>query len=409
MLTLISLIGATPVAAQTRDDVDRAKAERDEIRDDAADVAGRIDALDDEATDLAVKLDLLDITINVAESRLDVATAQVAATQADIAAIATEVAELEALRSDLEAIIVESAITQYVGGHQQAQATVFSAQDPIEWSLRQGLYSIVVTNVTTTQDQLRVVDAHLAAAQTSALDLGAAAEKELADLATITAETEAAREAQTDILLQVQERLNRRLAEAEALAAVDAELSAQIRSGEEEIARRLAVAEALARKRQREKEAAEQQQGSDEVAEPSGPSGSDRIARPDEIVNVRGINIHQSIADQLLNLINAAEVAGIIIGGSGWRSTEHQIELRIQNCGSSDYLIFDAPAEACSPPTARPATSNHEAGLAVDLTAGGRAIVNRNSAEFQWLATNAPNYGFYNLWSEPWHWSIDGR
>ena len=28
---------------------------------------------------------------------------------------------------------------------------------------------------------------------------------------------------------------------------------------------------------------------------------------------------------------------------------------------------------------------------------------------FQWLAANAPSYGFYNLWSEPWHWSIDGR
>lgn len=406
-MTLVALAGSSPVGAQTQEDVDRAKTDRQDVREDAADVAGRIDALDDEAADLAIKLDLLDITINVAESRLEVATAQVSATQADIAAVAAEIADLEAVRSDLESVIVESAITQYVGGHQQAQATVFSAEDPMEWSLRQGFYSIVVSDVTAIQDQLRVVNAHLVAAQTTALDLGAAAEKDLADLARVRTDTEAARQAQTDVLIQVQVRLDRRLSEAEALAAIDVELSAEIRRGEEEIARRLAVADALARIRQREKDAAEQRANGS--AEPTRPSGSNMIARPDEIANVRGINIHQSIAEQLLNLINAAEADGIIIGGSGWRSTEHQIELRMQNCGGTDYLIFDAPAEACSPPTARPATSNHEAGLAMDLTAGGRAIIDRNSREFQWLATNAPNYGFYNLWSEPWHWSIDGR
>ena len=407
LVTLVALAGSSPLGAQTQQDVDRAKTDRQEAREDATDVASRIDALDDEAGDLAVKLDLLYITINIAESRLEVATAQVSATQADIAAVATRIADLEAVRSDLESIIVESAITQYVGGHQQAQATVFSAEDPMEWSLRQGLYNIVVSRVTTIQDQLRVINAHLTEAQTTALDLGAAAEKDLADLARVRTDTEAARQTQTDVLLQVQERLDRRLSEAEALAAIDVELSAEIRRGEEEIARRLAVAQALTRKRQREKAAAEQR--AEDSAEPTGPRGSDMIARPDEIVNVRGINIHQSIAEQLRNLINAAEADGIIIGGSGWRSTEHQIELRIQNCGGSDYLIFDAPAEACSPPTARPATSNHEAGLALDLTADGRAIVDRNSREFQWLVTNGPNYGFYNLWSEPWHWSVDGR
>ena len=50
----------------------------------------------------------------------------------------------------------------------------------------------------------------------------------------------------------------------------------------------------------------------------------------------------------------------------------------------------------------------HERGLAVDLTVGGRAITSRSSPAFRWLAANAARYGFFNLPSEPWHWSVNG-
>jgi hypothetical protein len=51
----------------------------------------------------------------------------------------------------------------------------------------------------------------------------------------------------------------------------------------------------------------------------------------------------------------------------------------------------------------------HERGLAVDFTCdGGGAIGSHDSPCFQWLAEHGEDYGFYNLPSEPWHWSANG-
>lgn len=60
------------------------------------------------------------------------------------------------------------------------------------------------------------------------------------------------------------------------------------------------------------------------------------------------------------------------------------------------------------PPTARPGQSMHERGLAVDFTSGGGTLT-RGSAAFAWMKANAGQYGFYNLPSEPWHWSTNGN
>lgn len=406
-LVAVALLGGVaPLQAQTQADVDEARAERDQVRSEADAVAGRIDALGDEADELGRKLDVLAITINAAESRLEVAATTAAATRADLEAVEADIAELQRVKADLEQVVVDTAVTEYIGGTKQAQATVLSSDDPVRWSLRQGLYSFVVTDITSLQDQLRVIDAQLTAAQADAQALAQQAADEEQAVEAIAREASAARATHADVLGQVRVRMDRRLAEAESLAAIDEQLSEEIRAGEAEIARRVALAEEL--ERQRRAEAGETDSGTDNGT-PEGPSGSDIIARPEDIVSVRGIEVHFSIASNLENLLGQAEADGIILAGTGWRSTERQIELRMQNCGTTDYLIFDAPAEACFPPTARPATSNHEAGLAVDFTANGFAVIDRNSSGFLWLAANAPRYGFYNLWSEPWHWSVDGR
>jgi LAS superfamily LD-carboxypeptidase LdcB len=62
-------------------------------------------------------------------------------------------------------------------------------------------------------------------------------------------------------------------------------------------------------------------------------------------------------------------------------------------------------ASACRPPTAKPGTSQHEVGLAIDFS----NCSSRSSACFQWLAGNAARFGFHNLPVEPWHWSTTGR
>jgi LAS superfamily LD-carboxypeptidase LdcB len=107
-------------------------------------------------------------------------------------------------------------------------------------------------------------------------------------------------------------------------------------------------------------------------------------------------------------MLGAASDAGLTLCGSGYRSPEEQIQLRIAHCGSSQYAIYEMPSGQCSPPTARPGSSNHEQGLAVDFNCGGSLIESQGNPCFVWMDSHAADYGFYNLASEPWHWSNDG-
>lgn len=124
---------------------------------------------------------------------------------------------------------------------------------------------------------------------------------------------------------------------------------------------------------------------------------------------VRGIVVATSIAGNVSSMLAAADAAGLSISGSGYRDPQRQIELRRAHCGPTNYDIYERPASQCSPPTARPGTSMHEKGLALDLTCSGALIRSRSDRCFVWLAANAARYGFYNLPSEPWHWSTNGN
>ena len=95
--------------------------------------------------------------------------------------------------------------------------------------------------------------------------------------------------------------------------------------------------------------------------------------------------------------------------GYGYRDINAQIQLRRQNCGTSDYAVWYAPADSCRPPTARPGYSMHERGLAIDFQSNGSFINSRSNPGYIWLAANAGRFGFFNLPSEPWHWSVTGR
>jgi LAS superfamily LD-carboxypeptidase LdcB len=124
---------------------------------------------------------------------------------------------------------------------------------------------------------------------------------------------------------------------------------------------------------------------------------------------VRGITVHADIAGALDAMLGAAAAGGVVLGGHGYRDPAAQVALRRAHCGPSTYAIYEMPASQCRPPTAIPGSSMHERGLAVDLTVNGSAITSRDSAAFRWLAANAARFGFYNLPSELWHWSVNGR
>ncbi len=117
------------------------------------------------------------------------------------------------------------------------------------------------------------------------------------------------------------------------------------------------------------------------------------------------IRVHRSVVDAVTAMVVAAAADGVVLDGYGWRTVESQVSLRHAHCGSSPEQVYLAPASSCSPPTARPGSSMHERGLAVDFSNCGV----RSTACYQWLSEHAHRFGFFNLPSEPWHWSVNGN
>lgn len=132
-----------------------------------------------------------------------------------------------------------------------------------------------------------------------------------------------------------------------------------------------------------------------------------------ELVTVEGITVAAELGPPLEQLLADARDDGIELSGWGWRSTQRQAELRRIN-GCPD--VATSPASACRVPTARPGSSQHESGLAVDFTWQGETLCYplsasrcRGNKAFDWLAANAHRYGLQVLPSEAWHWSTTGR
>ncbi|WP_433795997.1 D-alanyl-D-alanine carboxypeptidase family protein [Actinoplanes sp. CA-252034] len=123
-----------------------------------------------------------------------------------------------------------------------------------------------------------------------------------------------------------------------------------------------------------------------------------------DTTNVYGTTVHKNVAFAFKRMIDDARADGVVMSGGGFRTKERQIELRTIN-GCPD--VWTAPASSCRVPTAIPGRSLHELGLAVDVTSGGRTLT-RKSKAFAWMSAHAADYGFVNLPSEAWHWSITG-
>ena len=121
--------------------------------------------------------------------------------------------------------------------------------------------------------------------------------------------------------------------------------------------------------------------------------------------------MHRCLAESVRRLANDASGAGIPLGATGWyRSYQRQVELRREHCGPTYYDIYEKPSSECNPPTARPGSSMHERGLAIDFDCfDGQGGVQQGDVCFNWLSANASRYGLYNLPSEAWHWSTNGH
>ena len=361
------------------------RAEQERVRREKAAAAEQLNSLKATAKEVQDALAVLDENLRQEEAALEAAQKSVA----------TEERAAENLRklqqvatgklAQLDRILIDSAIDAYMRPPFEGDLFSMSSSDINEALRKQALFDLTNTKNRDAADQVKGLRADLVRLEAERNAAIARAQQARADVEARVTVVDAARAQHQKMVDLADERVDHALGELRSLERLDKQLAAQI----EAEARALAAAAERARR------------ASNPIQPFTPPANSD-------LVVVNGIVVHKSIATNLRNLLAAADNAGIDLGGSGYRDNSGQIDLRRQNCGPTPYDIFQKDPFQCRPPTARPGSSNHERGLAIDFTSNG-AVLSRSSKAYQWMAANAGKYGFYNLPSEPWHWSSDGK
>ena len=366
------------------------QARRKQVQEQRARLASQVDVL--KASDAQVERALDDLESNVrAQESKAASTRQAADVAARGAADALQqerrtADELKSLRTAMRRV----AVNAYVMGPTETLALALDSESVAEMETKRYLLDVALGRSGDLADQLQATAEDLAQRRKAADEAQKRAVAKRREAEASLAAVKAAQDKQQQIAASVDERVDRALAEAASLAALDSQLAAEISKRQEALTRRV-------------------------VAAPARPGA---VARPVlasrrvdgvSLTTVRGITVASEIAGRLSDLLAAADADGVPLSGSGYRSSSSQVALRQANCGSSDYAVYEMSPSSCRPPTARPGASMHERGLAVDFTYGGRIISSRSSPGFAWLARNASRFGFYNLPSEPWHWSTNGQ
>ena len=422
VLAVPSANGAGKSSAQLRKDkaaleqqVRQLGKERDVFQKEILSHAQVIDTATAEVSE--VEQALADLELLVAEQRDDVTRAERALEGAVLAVTAAErkSGELADQQTTLKAKVNDLALQTYIGRDSTIEGSFGLARtgDIYKAARVQTLIGAAFGDINNTSDRLRALQIDTQVA-TKALNEAAVRRELLQSEAEV--QLEQLLEAvglQARVVLEAEERLEVRLYEAAALAELDAELAKEIEAENKNLSRVIKAEKAKRQEEERLRREAERKRREAEEARQRrllGIAGAPTSINFDrsELSTVWGIRVHESIADKLLALLKASSRDGIRLGGGGYRSSTSQIALRRAHCGTSNWAVYSKPSYQCRPPTARPGASMHERGLAVDFTQNGRALWS-NTSGYRWLKRNAAKYGFRNLPSEPWHWSVNGR
>ena len=385
----IAVAGVSPVGAASTDAKTRElEQKRREVERKRAAAAAEIDVLRASDDKLERALTALNANVRSQEARVASARQAEAAAVAESARLRDEAARTTARLGELRGQLKSVAVDAYIHGPSGSLEAALAAKDLQEATKRQQLLDVVGDKQTDLADELRAAEEDLAI-QRQAADVAAqkaqgrkqALQARLSDLKVDLA-------SQERVAGDLEDRLDARLGEAEALASLDQQMAAQIKARQAQLAKLVAARPPAPR-------------ASRSTTRVTGVSGG--------LATVRGITVAASLAPQLAALLDAADADGMSFGGGGYRDPAAQIATRQANCGTSNYDIYEKPPSQCSPQTARPGSSMHEQGLAVDFTNNGSLITSRSSAGFRWLAANAGRFGLRNLPEEPWHWSTNGR
>jgi LAS superfamily LD-carboxypeptidase LdcB len=397
------------------------RAEREKVRAEKARVAAQIDVEKASLNEVQDALRDLDANVSAQETALARTQAEVAAAKQDIADAEAAIGRLSKETASLKDEMRRRAVRAYVSPPGDDVLTVLETKDYVTASSRKFYIELRAQDDADIADRLEGAQADLDFQRRKATEAKERAERKEAEQARRTEKVRQARAQQAKVVDAVQSSIDAQIARSIELAKTDRRLSAQIAQEQAllqarllaEKARQQAAAKAAAEAAAAQQAAREQAQNTDT----QDPDGGESTPLPPvdsggpvgggggvSLCTVGGITVNCQIEDQLRNMLNAARADGLVLSGGGYRNPQQQIELRKAHCGTSYYAIYQMPSSSCRPPTAIPGTSQHELGLAIDFS----NCSYRSTACYQWLAGNASSYGFYNLPSEPWHWSTSG-
>ena len=394
-----SSIDVGAVATDTR-------TKRANVRSEQAKVAAKVNALESSQEQVMAALHTMEENVRGQQAVLSEARRQAEVSAAEAAQAEKDAAQTTRDLDALRARVARYAVKAYVEPPGEELMRRFEAASAQEDATRNAFLNMQSRSDSDVIDQLRSTKARLEDELARAQAAKSAAETHAAEAEGALQSLSVAQSQQQAYASQVRQRLDETLSDAAFLSRMDAELGRQI----------AAEAAALARAVVGVPSSGSGSGSSNTTTPPSSGSGTTTTTPPSgnnpyptpALTTVNGITVASSVADRVRGLLNAASADGINLTGYGYRDFNAQIALRRQNCGTTQYAIWEMPPDACSPPTARPGYSYHERGLAIDFMANGRFINSRSNPGFIWLAANAGRFGFYNLPSEPWHWDTRG-
>jgi peptidoglycan hydrolase CwlO-like protein len=397
----VAVGGSVPGAAQSDP-----RTERERVRSERASAAAEVDALQADDTEVDAALQALGDHLRgrQASYRDAVRASEQADEEAAAARRAVEAKEAEIVV--LRQRVADRAVAAYVNPPTEALLDTFEADSARQSVQKRTFYDLRAGGDADLLDELQAAEAELEERSEAAQEASTVAAERAAEAEAELDGVRVAYTEQAEFAAAVQQRLDAKLSEAAALADQDASLSEQIQRDEAALVASLRRLSDAATEVERPRGGGAPGSGGTRPTAPSAPVPVRGGSVP--LTDVRGIVVNSAIAGQLESMLAAAAADGFVFGGTGYRDSQRQIELRMQHCGTSSFAIYEMSPDACRPPTARPGASKHEQGLAVDLSWNGSVINSRSSPAFAWLAANAGRYGFANLPSEPWHWSTDG-
>ena len=389
LTAVVVVVGVGDVFAQEDEDrLDELKEEREQIQIEVAAAAVQIDAATADFEVVAQALDDINGLVDIQEARLADANQAVRSAETLVDQAVQRREEIVVEMADLRQLVADLAIASFTGetGENGQDLTAFLlSDDPTEAMRRRSLVQFQTGNLADGLDRMRLLETEAEQVEADRLRAVEAAVVNRTEALNRQLELDVALEAQLQLVLDVEARLESRLAEAQFIQEIDASKAAEIQQQEEVIAKRI-------RQEAARKAAAEAARRAANRPPP---------ANAEDMVEAQGFWVHRDVKTDVVSMIQDARADGVNLSGYSYRSPQRTAELRVIN-GCPD--VYNSSPSSCRIPTARPGQSMHERGLAIDFRSCWRG-----SACFTWLSNNASRYGYTNLPSESWHWSTNGR